>query len=594
MQPPSIHAIRDRLLQGLDKDYNVVDMGIVVEVISQLESYAITKEALEATRLGKHINELRRKASDKQLASRAKSLVKKWRELLMPSSGTATPVQTSTEEPSAVVPPVQPNMAMANAMAQRLTNGHHNHRSTPSGIAQASSQPSSRLTSPAVSSSSRLSPGLSTPGGHGGSNLGHTTRMPISSSSMPSSASSSPGLSRPTTPNNHNSRPVSPAVPKTNAANKRLRKEMLEDGDNVEIVNNDNDLHSPAAKKAKISSNHSRSPPILLNGSVKSTTTKRCDSNTIASNGHHTKILDQDSEMNYVRDRTTNSLPMTPSGTTIEDPMLTPSKANNKRVSRKKQLEQEREHLLEQKLLTARRQASKVRTTQELVQELALRSSTPTGPVKSSSVQMVSETKTELMNRFFESQNGNGNNQHSDVLSPPLSDGPPSPSNMVKDGLKTAQNATFSSSNNDSNKESVEDILAQLPPIDVASILAEINSEMQVENSSNQDDSGDISGNGTDMEESDQEEIEGLIPPVKKTRQKINSNSSSSHNNNNKKEQLSDGVKAAMVDELHAGQHESVNGNFDHDGAFKEWHEVVTKETVNGDLLYILPYSVID
>jgi hypothetical protein len=46
MQHP-IQQIRDRLLQGLDKDYNVVDMGIVVDVISQLENYAITKEALE-------------------------------------------------------------------------------------------------------------------------------------------------------------------------------------------------------------------------------------------------------------------------------------------------------------------------------------------------------------------------------------------------------------------------------------------------------------------------------------------------------------------------------------------------------------------
>lgn len=26
MQPPSIHAIRDRLLQGLDKDYNVISL----------------------------------------------------------------------------------------------------------------------------------------------------------------------------------------------------------------------------------------------------------------------------------------------------------------------------------------------------------------------------------------------------------------------------------------------------------------------------------------------------------------------------------------------------------------------------------------
>ena len=38
-------------------------------------------------------------------------------------------------------------------------------------------------------------------------------------------------------------------------------------------------------------------------------------------------------------------------------------------------------------------------------------------------------------------QNGNGNNQHSDVLSPPLSDGPPSPT-LVKSGQNLAKNAT--------------------------------------------------------------------------------------------------------------------------------------------------------
>ena len=100
---------------------------------------------------------------------------------------------------------------------------------------------------------------------------------------------------------------------------------------------------------------------------------------------------------------------------------------------------------------------------------------------------MANETKTELMNRFFESQN-NGNNQHSDVLSPPLSDGPPSPSNVAKYGQNLAKN----NNNQNDSKESVEDILAQLPPIDVASVLAEINSEMQ-QNSSNHD--GDGGGN---------------------------------------------------------------------------------------------------
>lgn len=156
------------------------------------------------------------------------------------------------------------------------------------------------------------------------------------------------------------------------------------------------------------------------------------------------------------------------------------------------------------------------------------------------------------MNRFFESQS-NGHS-HSDVLSPPLSDGPSSPnSSLPKEVLPPTK-----SDDEEKITCTVEDILAQLPPIDAASVLAEINSEMQ-------------------QESEDEEEIEGLIPPVKQT-----------------KEELSDGVKAKLVEELHQGQHESVNGNFNHDGAFKEWHQVVTKETVNGDLLYILPYSVID
>merc|ERR1712013_469415 len=75
-------SIRERLFTGIDGDYNVIDMDVVVDVIRQLESFQISREELEATRLGKHINELRRKAEDKALASRAKNLIKKWKSLL--------------------------------------------------------------------------------------------------------------------------------------------------------------------------------------------------------------------------------------------------------------------------------------------------------------------------------------------------------------------------------------------------------------------------------------------------------------------------------------------------------------------------------
>ena len=47
---------------------------------------------MQVTRLGKHINELRRKnTSDKLLAGRAKSLIRRWRDLLSSETGTSGP-----------------------------------------------------------------------------------------------------------------------------------------------------------------------------------------------------------------------------------------------------------------------------------------------------------------------------------------------------------------------------------------------------------------------------------------------------------------------------------------------------------------------
>ncbi|KAJ8705207.1 hypothetical protein PYW07_011034 [Mythimna separata] len=79
------HELSNRLLNALDNNYNVVDMHTVNEIISVLERINITKELLETTRLGKHVNELRRKTTDPSLARRAKVLVKRWRDLVIPT-----------------------------------------------------------------------------------------------------------------------------------------------------------------------------------------------------------------------------------------------------------------------------------------------------------------------------------------------------------------------------------------------------------------------------------------------------------------------------------------------------------------------------
>ncbi|XP_038219341.1 mediator of RNA polymerase II transcription subunit 26-like [Zerene cesonia] len=93
------HELSNRLLNALDSNYNVVDMQAVNEIISILEKFNITKELLETTRLGKHVNELRRKTTDPTLARRAKVLVKRWRDLVIPN--VASPAHTGSNRSSA-------------------------------------------------------------------------------------------------------------------------------------------------------------------------------------------------------------------------------------------------------------------------------------------------------------------------------------------------------------------------------------------------------------------------------------------------------------------------------------------------------------
>ncbi|KAF2896360.1 hypothetical protein ILUMI_09823 [Ignelater luminosus] len=82
----NVTELTQKLLRSLDSNYNVIDMPAVIEIISLLEKVSITKELLETTRLGKHVNQLRRNTNNESLAKRAKDLVRKWRDMVLPDS----------------------------------------------------------------------------------------------------------------------------------------------------------------------------------------------------------------------------------------------------------------------------------------------------------------------------------------------------------------------------------------------------------------------------------------------------------------------------------------------------------------------------
>lgn len=451
---------------------------------------------MQATRLGKLINDLRRKTTDRKLASRAKNLVKKWRKFL----------NTAPEQQQQQPPP-------------QLSNGH-NHGATVSPATPIPSGASSATTARNAVPSAVSSPSM-------------RQQRHNNHSSLPSSASTSPALtsSRPA------SRPVSPynndvaGVSKTNAANKRVKKESAaSEGE-------------PPPKLQHMQSNGfvPHNSEFLLDGdtrdSMASATSNTCDS--------------------------VNSKVPPPTSTT---PAAVPKR---KTMTRRSFAQQQQTDVLEQQMLSVKKGSGKVRTTQEIVEELARRSHSPglvnnhrnnaisAGVDSETSSLVASETKTQLMSRFFDSQSAAA----ADVISPPQSQVPsPSSASDVVNGNGTAVSSAVGSRAQSPSRQngagggaedSVEELMASLPVINAE----EVRASWEVEE-----------------EDEEMEDVEGLIPTKRPGIE----------------------VTPELVEKLHDEPMENFNGNFDHAGEFKEWHEVVTKESKGGELLYVLPYSIID
>ncbi|MES1904578.1 MAG: mediator of RNA polymerase II transcription subunit [Paramarteilia canceri] len=76
----------------------IINATKALEVLSALENYNVTPEELASTRLGRFINILRKNCQNPQLAKKAKTLVRKWQQLL-PTKATEKRSTTGEEPP---------------------------------------------------------------------------------------------------------------------------------------------------------------------------------------------------------------------------------------------------------------------------------------------------------------------------------------------------------------------------------------------------------------------------------------------------------------------------------------------------------------
>eukprot|EP00092_Neocalanus_flemingeri_P092392 GFUD01117277.1.p1 GENE.GFUD01117277.1~~GFUD01117277.1.p1 ORF type:complete len:550 (-),score=106.46 GFUD01117277.1:412-1917(-) len=501
-------------------------MGIVVEVIGELENFHMSREELETTRLGKHINELRRNTSDRLLASRAKSLVKKWRDLLKPGAPNTEPGVGNSGPP-----PGGGN----NNNSSLATNGNTGSRLNNTNVA---------LTSPRVAGAPHRGPPISPAarGPQGVNNSSLSPRMPPSAPRTPVASQLSPRM---------NNSQLSPRVPLTQSARSLPQVRNVPPSPAKPVPGTGTRTSPVVISSGSTSPSHTvsrpNSPPSGSNfAPVKSREASPLRSVNASPSASSKRLRGREEyepaeKRSRVELHNGSSLPHAPSSPNNQHSDNLSSRP--RKVAKRSRPAPTNSHSnLTKQMLQATR-AGKVRTTQELVNNLGIESRASLSPPVSSVTDLVpNENKSELMDRFFSSQKV-ALSGGSEPPSRPSTADEVSSSDLTSAGPSRAPSPGRGT-------DSVADILAQLPPIDVAAVLAEWQS----------------------AEEEEEPELEGLLPVFKHQQE----------------------VTPQLIDELNNGQLEHIGGIRDHSGEFKEWHEMTSLESKDGELLHILPYSVID
>jgi len=481
-------SIREKLFTGIDGEYNVTDMDVVFEVIGQLESFQISREELEATRLGKHINELRRKAGENRtLATRAKNLIKKWKSLLPSAPAQGPPpgggtnghhVTTNGRHHPTVsprLPPVSPRLAASRTPSNPRTPlvSPRLCPVSPRGRSVRPVPPSPVLSKSGVGTGTRTSPVLIDIGSSTSTSPSHTASRPASpltvelESPRPPSRSPSPEIIM------VKSSPVKRARPR-------------EESPEIEVI------QEPQPKRAKVEK--------LVNGDRELSSGRRSPP--------------KEKLQKPVRRKVPPRTPKTDTPDILNQQMA--------------------------KALQAGR--GRVRTTQELVQNLGIdsRAASISPPNCRPVTDLVpKENQDQLMDRFFLSQQEAVDRSR-----------PSTAASELTVGSSEVTSAEPSRGPTPQAVETVEDLLAKLPPIDPSAVLEEWRQQ----------------------EAEEEEEVEGLIPVLRPRTE----------------------LTQQLIEDLNNGQLEHIGGIKDHEGEFKEWHQMTSLVSKDGELLHILPYSVID
>ena len=459
------------------------------------------------TRLGKHINELRRKASDnKELATRAKSLIKRWRDLLSPESGPPPGGGNNNNNNSNLV---------TNGNSRLSNSNSHTYPGS-----RASSHPAAR-----------------------GSNSGQSPRgAPANTKLSPSAASSQRA-------------PAAPAAPPS-ASSQSARSNVRNNGPPSTT------LQSPAVSKALPGSGSRDSPVVISSGSSSPVSIQsvqeisRPCSPTTSSVSIIQSRESSPVQLSQKRPRPREDSDLGPaakfprlngaggtSGASSPTSLTSPRKNNKASTRRARQPPAATGPDLKRQMLQAR--TGKVKTTQELIANLGLDTKVQTSPPDCPVSDLVpKEDKSELMDRFFSSQ------QKSDSEEGSEADLVSRPSTAAEEASSSEESSEPSRYPTPAPRQSVEDILSQLPPIDSEKILADLEQNMAEE----------------------EPEIEGLFPAFKPRAE----------------------VTADLVENLNNGQLDHIGGIRDYQGDFKEWHQMASLPSKDGELLHILPYSLID